>query len=118
MLTKQCEKVMGKLIGKGDFNVRLTVGKKPSPSANSSEAEQNWKELIIKAIGVGIMENPSDMYLIYCHTGTANFNVVTPGNKILSECWKYIRKVDIFRINIRKYKSNNNKVHSWIIVRE
>jgi len=118
MLTRHCEKVIGGLIEKGDFNIRVTVGKKASVLAERSFVDESWKEIIRKAIGVGITQNTTNTYLVYCNTEHSGLRVVTAGNQIIDECWNYIKNVNIFRINIIKCPANSHKVHSWIIMRE
>ncbi|MDD2377160.1 MAG: hypothetical protein PHD15_07270 [Clostridia bacterium] len=119
MLSRKCGKNICELLVAGDYNVQITITEKiKSRFVQKSFVEWSWKQLLINTIGVEILNDSINTYLINYETERYMGNFATEGHQIIEECWKHLQNVDVVRISITKCPSEKNKIHTWIIARE
>lgn len=119
MLTRKCSQIISELLGTGDFNVRLTVVKKfETRFVQKSAVDGAWKETFRDSIGGGIIHDSKTTYKVSCRTENNMVDFAVTGDKVINECWKYLANVDVARIDLTKFPTENNKTHSWIVARD
>lgn len=119
MLNRKCSQVISDLMNPGDFNIRVTVVKKmTSRFTQKSAVDGAWKETFRDSIGGGIIHDSNTYYKVVCRTEKGSNEFTVTGDKIISECWKYIVGCDVVRLDLTKMPVDKNKTHSWIVVRD
>ena len=119
MLTRKCQKSIGRLTSIGDSNVSMTiVGKKKSRFVQKSFIDRAWTEALMDAIGHDIINDSENTYLVSCQTEQEMADFSTEGDLIIHQCWKHLHNVDVVRIDITKFPTSNNKLRSFIIARD
>lgn len=119
MLSRKCGLLISDLMNPGDFNIRVTVVKKmTSRFTQNSAVDGAWKETFRDCIGGGIIHDPNTYYKVVCRTEKGCQELAVTGDKIISECWKYLIHCDVARLDLTKMPVDKNKAHSWIVIRD
>lgn len=119
MLTRKCGKIIGDLLVVGDCNVTIAImQKRTSRFTQKSYIDSTWRQLFAVRIGSDIVNDANNTYLVSCQTELAIDEFSASGNQIIDQLWRYIKDLDVVRLEITQSPIGNNTTKTWIIARE
>lgn len=103
MLTRKCQKLIGKLLNYGDFNTRVTI-----VDSQCIERDENaWKEYFGDSIGGGIINNDVKYYHVSLFIFGKEFipaQKFCKGTELIEAIWPIVKEADGVKIVLQEIK--------------